>query len=88
LYGRLRVSERRTTGESKSRDFNAGGVNTPDMSADESESRLETVTPLSAEHLDREMGAIGYGIAALLALVLLPLLPIVAVLWLLARLLR
>lgn len=49
-------------------------------------SGLRTVTPLSDEHDDSQMNAIGWIIFGILALVLLPLAPIALLLWLFDRL--
>jgi len=56
--------------------------------SDTDRSVLRTVTPLSDEHEDSQMNAIGWIIFGILAIVLLPLLPIAILLWLFDRLRR
>jgi putative effector of murein hydrolase len=51
------------------------------------ESRLRTVTPLSGNHRDGSMNAVGLVLAGLIALVLLPLLPVLLVVWAIGKLL-
>jgi hypothetical protein len=51
------------------------------------ESTLRTVTPLSGNHRDGPMNAMGTVLAILIAIVLLPLLPVIALVWLVGKLL-
>ncbi|WP_225332807.1 DUF7535 family protein [Halomicrobium urmianum] len=55
--------------------------------ASEDDSVLRTVTPLSDEHLDSQMGAFGYIMAGLLVVILLPLLPVAVLIWIVSRVL-